>query len=98
MSESFEPVLVVEDYYDGPRIGVALFRGLPHRFRSLGWLRDGGWSDGFDSNDDRFYLSPTDTSLDSSEFLVRGKFRVRQPAPNLPPGVLRPLEVLWTSV
>ena len=34
----------------------------------------------------------------SHRLILRGKFRVRQPVPTTPPGVLRPLEVCWTSV
>lgn len=91
MSDSFESVLTVDVYYDGPN-----YRGLPHRFRSFGWLPDGEWSEGFDSDDDRFFLAPLDAPSDYPELIVHGEFRVRQPAPDLPPGVLRPLEVLWT--
>ena len=30
----FEPVLQLDDWYDGPRAGKALFLGAPHSFRS----------------------------------------------------------------
>ncbi len=97
MSEDFEPVLSIHDYYDGPRVGVANFQGVPHRFRSLGWLPDGGFDEGYDYDpvDDRFFLSPLDAPPDYPEFVVRGQFRVQQPVPDLPPGVVRPLEVRW---
>ena len=31
----FEDVLEVSEYFDGPRTGVALYLGSPHKFRSL---------------------------------------------------------------
>ena len=31
---NFEPVLQLDDWYDGPRSGRALFGGVPHAFRS----------------------------------------------------------------
>ncbi|HSH15259.1 MAG TPA: hypothetical protein VLD18_04435 [Verrucomicrobiae bacterium] len=90
MSEQFEPVHEVDDYYDGPRTGVAEYRGVRHRFRSVVWPADDGW----DSKDDRFELLPE--SGEGPAVIVRGAFRVRQPVPDLPVGVLRPMEVLWT--
>lgn len=98
MSEIFETVISVDDYYDGPRLGVANFNGLPHRYHSFGWLPDGEWCSGYTPDEDRFYLAPVDAPPDAPEIVVRGEFRVRQPAPDLPPGVVRPLEVRWTVV
>ena len=37
----FEHVLRGDDYYDGIRAGIALFRGVPYSFRDLGC----GWID-----------------------------------------------------
>ena len=91
MKKPFEPVHAVDDYYDGPRVGVADFRGSRHRFRSLGWPPLETW----DPEDDRFELTPEVGG--GSPVIARGVFRVRQPAPALPPGVLRPLEVQWTT-
>jgi hypothetical protein len=94
MSTPFETVHSVDDYYDGPRVGVADFHGKPHHFRSVAWIhKDTEW----DSEDERFELIPV-ADTGSKPVVVRGTFRVRQPVPDLPKGVLRPLEVQWTSV
>ena len=87
---SFEPVHIVDDYYDGPRTGVADFHGVRHTFHSLAWARTDEW----DADDDRFELTREDGGIHT--VIARGNFRVRQPVPDLPPGVLRPLEVEWT--
>jgi hypothetical protein len=87
---SFEPVHSVADYYDGPRMGVADFQGVRHHFRSLVWPPNEHW----DSEDDRFELTPEISS--GPRVIARGTFRVRQPVPDVPLGVLRPLEVQWT--
>lgn len=89
MSGQFEPVCEVDDYYDGPRTGVAEYRGVRHRFRSVVWPPGENW----DSEDDRFELVPE--YADGPVVIAHAAFRVRQPVPALPPGVLRPLEVLW---
>jgi hypothetical protein len=89
MKTPFEPVHTVDDYYDGPRTGVAEFQGVRHRFRSLVWPPTKNW----DSEDDRFELTREDSS--GPCLVARGVFRARQPVPDLPPGVLRPLEVQW---
>ena len=33
-NKAYEPLLMVWDYYDGPRSGVAMFEGKPHYFES----------------------------------------------------------------
>lgn len=48
-----ELVHTVEDYYDGPRTGIADFRGHPHCYRSL-YLDSPEWN----AAEDRFELSP----------------------------------------
>ena len=91
MSELVEPVHDVDDYYDGPRGGVADYRGRPHRFRSL-YLDSEIWN----SDEDRFELTPLEDGVPSREsFVIRGEFRVREPAPDLPLGTIRPMEVRW---
>jgi hypothetical protein len=54
-STEFEPVLTVWDYCDGPRSGVAMYKGQPHVYRSLAL--------DIDSNDadDLFVLQPIDS-------------------------------------
>lgn len=90
MGGQFEPVHAVEDYYDGPRTGVAEYHGVRYKFRSVAWPGGENW----DSDDDRFELSPE--TGDGPVVIAHAAFRVRQPAPSLPPGVMRPLEVQWT--
>jgi hypothetical protein len=93
-AEQYEPVHTVEDYYDGPRAGTADFEGQPHAYRSL-HLDTGGFKD----NEDRFELRLlTDGQPTGPPFLARGDFRVRGPGSELPPGVIRPLEVHWTVI
>jgi hypothetical protein len=94
MSEEFEVVHSVDDYYDGPRTGVADFGGSPHRFRCLGWASPGGPDEPWDPHEDRFELVPVGAVV--AVAVARGEFRVRQPCPDLPPGVPRQLEVGWT--
>jgi hypothetical protein len=53
MNDAFEAVHTVEDYYDGPRSGVADFEGAPHYYRSI-YLDGSRW----DADEDRFELSP----------------------------------------
>ena len=89
MSAQFEPVHAGDDYFDGPRTGVADYRGVRHKFRSVVWPSGDG-----DSDNDRFELSPE--TGDGPVVIAHAAFRVRQPAPSLPPGVMRPLEVQWT--
>ncbi len=141
----FERVYTVTDYYDGQREGVADFRGLPHRYRSIGFLRTDP-----DPDDDRFELTPISqevlalaledwaiwlrweaafqagkvdarthpalpedrvrhetvkdalsralASSAAPRVVARAEFRVAAPAPDLPPGVFRPLEVHWQPV
>jgi hypothetical protein len=49
----FETVHTVDDWYDGPRQGVADYEGAPHFYRSLA-LDLPAWS----SAEDRFQLTP----------------------------------------
>jgi hypothetical protein len=98
MEEGFEPVYSVEDYYDGPRTGTAEFRGVLHRYTSLGWESpDGPTTADWDPRDDRYVLVPV-TGPSQGRLVVRGEFELRHPVPDLPPGVLRPLKVRWTTV
>ena len=50
--EDFERVYSVTDFWDGPREGVADFRGTPHVYRSVFRADLDEW------DDDRYYLSP----------------------------------------
>jgi len=52
MDSDFERVYTVIDFWDGPRGGVADFRGVPHVYRSVFRTDIDEW------DDDRFYLSP----------------------------------------
>lgn len=53
MNETFQTVYTMEDYYDGPRSGVADFDGHPHYYRSI-YLDTPQWN----PDEDRFELSP----------------------------------------
>ena len=48
---AFEPVHTLTDWYDGPRKGLADYRGVPHLFESE-------WRDGEDPAADTFLLTP----------------------------------------
>jgi hypothetical protein len=50
---TFEVVYTMPDWYDGPRRGIANFRGHPQLFESE-------WRDGEDMNADTFLLMPID--------------------------------------
>ena len=97
MGEEFETVHYVEDYYDGPRTGIADFGGLPHRFRCLGWVSPDGPDGPWYPREDRFELVPIGLGV-AGVAVAHGEFRVREPYPELRPGVLRPLEVRWSLV
>jgi hypothetical protein len=93
MADTFEPVHVVDEYYDGPRTGSAEYRGQLHTFRSLTWE-----AEVWDPDEDRFELTPVrDGRVVGPSIIMRGEFRARQPVPALVPGVLRPLEVCWRN-
>jgi hypothetical protein len=49
----FEDVCTVDDWYDGPRAGFAIYNGAPHHYRSL-YLDFDDW----DADEDRFELVP----------------------------------------
>src|SRR2546423_9947634 len=53
MNDTFQTVHTMEDYYDGPRSGVADFDGQPHYYRSI-YLDTPQWH----PDEDRFELSP----------------------------------------
>lgn len=47
MESAHETVHTVTDYYDGPRGGIADFRGGPHTYESLWEHSEDDWSDAF---------------------------------------------------
>lgn len=53
MNDTLQTVYTMEDYYDGPRSGVADFDGQPHYYRSI-YLDTPQWN----ADEDRFELSP----------------------------------------
>jgi hypothetical protein len=75
---SFEKVIELADYYDGPRAGVANFHGQPHTFKSR-------MLDVYGSDDavDLFDLTPLGTSAPTA--VARADFRRIDSEP-LPPG------------
>ena len=58
MDSKAETVYTVDDYYDGPRSGIADFGGRPHFYRSL-YLENEKW----DPDEDRFELSPVSAEV-----------------------------------
>lgn len=66
MDPQFEHVLRVDDWYDGVRGGVALFRGVPHRFVWLGWELD-HW----DPDEERYRLTPL-APAEGPQIVARG--------------------------
>lgn len=92
MDVTFEPVLRVDDYYDGVREGVALRGGVPHHFVWLGW-ESAAWEPG----EDRYRLTPVPPAAGPA-MVARGAFRnsATAPDPECPP--LVPQEVAWTPV
>jgi hypothetical protein len=46
-SNTPEPVYLVDDYWDGPRSGIASYRGQPHAFACIFDEERGDWSDVF---------------------------------------------------
>lgn len=52
----FEPVLMVWDYYDGPRTGVAEYHGREHYFKCV-------WDQANNNYSNSFNLSPIETSF-----------------------------------
>lgn len=53
MGEAWEAVHTMDDWYDGPRAGVADFLGSPHYYRSV-YLDTPKWN----PDEDRFELAP----------------------------------------
>ena len=86
----FEHVLRVHDYYDGIRAGIALFRGIPHSFRDLGWLSG-------DPDEDRFELRPVGQD-EAPPMIVHAKFRRSSTAPDPECPPMGPMDVEWTPV
>jgi hypothetical protein len=58
VNDSFQTVHTMDDYYDGPRSGVADFDGQPHYYRAVYWD-----TPQWDPDDDRFELSPITTDV-----------------------------------
>jgi hypothetical protein len=62
-------VHTVDDFYDGPRSGVADFGGAPHHYRAVDRFADGWCPD-----DDRFELSPVSPEIMSAAKEFAGIF------------------------
>ena len=83
----FEKVIELADYYDGPREGIANFRGRPHTFKSR--MLDVYGADG---TLDLFDLIPVGAVAPT--VAARAEFRRVGSGP-LPPGEWPVLEVRW---
>jgi hypothetical protein len=89
MNSDFEHVLRVDDWYDGVREGVVVFRGVPHHFVWLGWELE-SWN----PEEDRYRLTPL-LPMHGQSVIMRAIFRnsATAPDPHCPP--LVPQEVCW---
>jgi len=92
----FEPVHDVDEYYDGPRGGVASFNGSLYRFRSR-YLDATEYKGDFESVD-IFELTPVEESLTQEPVLATVHFRVASDRPASEPGRVRQLEAAWQLV
>lgn len=70
---TFEDVLRIDDWYDGPRAGVALYQGRPHAFRSS-WRDTVEYKGDFESAD-MFELRPLDAAADAPGIFATARFR-----------------------
>ena len=93
MAGSYEEVLVVTEYFAGPRSGVALFEGRPHAFSSR--FADVHSPDA--ATRDVFELTPVDDGVVVGQtILAHGEFDVASDAAPAYAGELRNLVVRWT--
>jgi hypothetical protein len=90
-----DAVLEVSEYSDGPRAGVALLQGIPHRFRSR-YLDATQYSGDFEAVD-IFELTPL-SSPDAAPILAHGTFYAISEQCEPAQGVLRKSEVLWRVI
>jgi hypothetical protein len=88
----FEPVETVDDYYDGPRAGLAVAFGRRCRYETFAWRAPHG-----DPDEERYVLTLLDTSEPSS-LIATAVFRPLAEQPDLRPGVIRKLEAEWYAV
>ena len=91
-----EAVLEVSDYYDGPRAGIALFKGQPCRFKSR-YLDVTEYQGEFESVD-LFEILPVNASNGCKATLAKAKFAAVPGQESTPPGTMRKLEVIWEVV
>ena len=92
-ADHYEPVLEVTDYFDGPREGIAHFRGVPHRFQSR--LLDATEYRGDFESVDIFELRPVNQPEATVSILAHAVFRVVDEKSSTFP---RQLEVRWQVI
>ena len=92
-ADAYEPVLEVMDYFDGPREGVAHFRGVPHRFQSR-FLDATEYKGDFESVD-IFELVPVCAKEGAAPILAHATFRIVGADRTTS---LRELEVRWQVI
>jgi hypothetical protein len=140
---TFELVCTVDDYYDGPRSGIANYCGQPHRYECQFDEAVDDWTDtfvltpvasdtlalaleqwaiwrkweasfqsgkvrrdshpGLGGQDERYdelaeVLKRRLTENSAEAVRAKGRFRVRPCQKDTPAGVMRELEVEWSSV
>ena len=49
----YEKVFTINDWYDGPRLGIANFNGIPHVYKSI-------WNENQEDWESYYYLKPID--------------------------------------
>ncbi|MBX5460935.1 MAG: hypothetical protein IRZ28_07575 [Steroidobacteraceae bacterium] len=90
---NFEPVHEVDEYYDGPRGGIASFNGSLYRFRSR--YLDATEYKGEFASVDVFELIPIGGASGREPILATALFRSVADQPASEPGRIRQLEVAW---
>jgi hypothetical protein len=87
----YEPVETVDDFYDGPRAGVATAFGRRCRYETLGW-----YTEGRDDDEVRFVLTFLDDH-DPRVVIATASFRALPKQESTPPGEIRRLEAEWAA-
>jgi hypothetical protein len=89
-------VLELNEYYDGPREGIALLAGVPHSFRSR-YLDVKEYRNDFESCD-IFELLPLEASKPCKPILAHATFRTAPDTSEPTEGHFRQLEVCWRVI
>ena len=91
-----EPVFEVNEYFDGPRVGIASFRGKRCHFKSR--YLDAVEYKGDSESVDIFEITPLDAPDDAKPILATAEFNTVVGEAHSTKGVLGALEVTWEEV